>query len=164
MCVCVCVYLCQLVGVKSSGPVGVAEPVLPAARASDGRVLGPSQRVVPAHRHGDGGGGAPAALGAVEGRGQALAPPQQQLPGAEVARHRRRAPLHHAAVAVAVVGAAEVPAEQTVGSLPPVTGGTRRSEKCICNYFHFDQSNILYFQEKRHILNNFSFLTLFTVL
>lgn len=119
---CVCVYLSQSVGVQRSGAMGVTEAVLPAAGAPDGRVLRPPQRVVSAHRHGDGGRGATAALGAVQGRGQALAPPQQQLPGAEVTRHRRGAPLHHAsvAVAVAVVGAAERAAEQTVGSLPPV--------------------------------------------
>lgn len=99
----------------------VSEAVLPAAGAADGRVLGPPQRVVPAHRHGDGGGRAAAALGAVEGRSQALASAQQQLPGAEVTRHRWRAPLHHAAVAVVVVGAAERAAEQAVGPLPPVT-------------------------------------------
>lgn len=91
--------------------MGVAEAMLPAARAPDGRVLGPSQRIVAAHRHGHGGGGAAAALGAVQGRGQALAPSQQQLPGTEVTRHRGRAPLHHPAVPVVVVGAAEGAAE-----------------------------------------------------
>lgn len=118
-----CVYLSQRVGVHGSGAVGVTEAVLPAAGAADGRVLRPPQRVVPAHRHGYGGRRASAALRAVEGRSHSLAPPQQQVPGAEVTRHRGRAPLHHrpVPVAVEVVGAAEGATEQTVGPLPPVT-------------------------------------------
>lgn len=105
-------YLCQCVGVQRSGPMRVTEAVLPAARAPDGRVLRPPQRVMSAHRHGHGGRAA-AALWAVEGRSQALPPPQQQLPGTEVTRHRWGAPLHQppVAVAVAVVGATEGAAE-----------------------------------------------------
>lgn len=107
------VYLCQRVGVQGPGPVGVAETMLPTAGAPDGRVFWSPQRIVSAHRHGDGSGRATAALRAVQGRGQALTPSQQQLPGTEVTRHRRRAPLHHPAVpvAVTVVGAAEGAAE-----------------------------------------------------
>ncbi len=108
-----CVYLCQRVGVQRSGAMGVTEAVLPAARAPDGRVLWPPQRIMSAHRHGHGGSWAAAALRAVKGRGQALTPSQQQLPGTEVTRHRRGASLHHppVPVAVAVVRAAEGAAE-----------------------------------------------------
>lgn len=103
-------YLCQRIRVKSSGSMGVSEAVLPAVGASNGRVLRPPQRVVSADRHGHRCGAA-AALWAVQGRSQALTPPQQQLPGAEVTRHRWRAALHHAAVPVIVVRAAEGAAE-----------------------------------------------------
>ena len=119
---CVLVYLCQCVGVQRSGSMGVTESMLPAARASDGRVLWPPQRIMAAHRHGHRGGRAAAALRAVERRGQALTPAQQQLPGTEMTRHWWRTSLHHApvTVAMAVIRAAEGAAEQTVGSLPPV--------------------------------------------
>lgn len=96
--------------------------MLPAAGAPNGRVLRLPKRVVSAHRHGHGGGAAPA-LWAVEGRGHALTPAQQQVSGAEVTRHWGGAPLHHPPVAVVIVGAAERAAEQTVSSLPSVTVG-----------------------------------------
>lgn len=106
-------YLCQRVGVQRSGSMGVAESMLTAAGAPDGRVFRPPQRIMAAHRHGHGGGRAAAALRAVERRGQTLTPSQQQLPGTEVTRHRWRASLHHppVPVAVAVVRAAEGAAE-----------------------------------------------------
>lgn len=90
--------------------MGVTEAMLPAARASDGRVLCPPQRIVSTYCHGHSGGGAAAALGAVEGWGQALTPSEEELSGTEVTRHRRRASLHHSPIPV-VVRAAEGTAE-----------------------------------------------------
>ena len=71
-------------------------------------------------RHGDGS-RASAALWAVEGRGQALTSPQQQLSRTEVTRHWWGASLHHPSVSMIVVRAAEGAAEQISSSLPPVT-------------------------------------------
>ena len=92
---------------------------------------------MPAHRHGHRGSRAAPALWAVKRRSQTLTPPQQQLPGAEVTRHRRGAALHHASVpvAMAVVGAAERATEQTFSSLPPVAVDRK--------YKHINSSMIL---------------------
>lgn len=116
------VYLSQCVRVQGPGAVGVTKAMLPTAGAPDGRIFWSPQRIVSAHRHGDGGSRATTALRAIQGWGQALTPSQQQLPGTEVTRHRWRATLHHPAVTVAVtvVGAAEGAAKQTIGPLPPV--------------------------------------------
>lgn len=104
--------------------------MLPAAGAPNGRVFRLPERIVSAHRHGHCGRAAPA-LWAVEGRGHALTPSQQQLSGAEVTCHRGRTPLHHPAV---VVGAAERAAEQTVGSLPPMTVDGKSNQGYFKNY------------------------------
>lgn len=108
-----CVYLCQCIRVHPSGSVRVAKAVLPAARASYGRVLRPPQRIMSAHRHGHGGGRTAAALRAIEGRSHALPSSKQQLPGTEVTRNGWGTPLHDApvTVAVTVVRAAEGAAE-----------------------------------------------------
>lgn len=114
------VYLRQGICVHRSGPKGFAEYMLSAARAPDGCVLWPPQRVMAAHCHGYSS-RATAALWAVKGWGHALTPPQQQIPRTEVTRHWRRTSLHQPPVAMVVVGAAKRTAEETIGSLPPVT-------------------------------------------
>lgn len=103
-------YLCQHVRVQPSGSMGVTEAMLPAARASDGRILCPSQRIMSTYCHGHSGGGAASALRAVKGWGQALTPSKEELSGTEVTRHWRRAPFHHPPIPI-VIRAAEGAAE-----------------------------------------------------